>query len=338
MIDQHEHDQAMDDEADDAIIYNNNAPFGDTLKEKLAEHTRLYFINLNGFTLGKDGGTWHQVMETMSSIQADIAGFSELNKDVTQHTINKDMRDIAGKHFNCNRLRLASTSKQMATDYKPGGTAIMTINSTCSRTREHGTDRMGRWAYQKYAIKNNKRLLVVSCYQVGSEDTKGVTTARAQQAGIMIEESLRENLAHRVPLVSPRKAFRRDLLKFLKENQEDELLLIGDFNEVLGEDQTGMVKIQRELGLTDLMEYHHGVSNAPNSWIRGKNRIDFALGSKHVAKSLMKCGYARTVQSKFPCCCVATNLDACRSCHCTHSNCIFCIMVTNVLAKSFAIR
>jgi hypothetical protein len=74
-------------------------------------------------------------METMASIQADIAGISESNKDVTQHKINTDMRDIADKHFNCNRLRLASTPQQMAKEYKPGGTAIMTTNSTCSRTR-----------------------------------------------------------------------------------------------------------------------------------------------------------------------------------------------------------
>ena len=138
----------MDEEIADDTIYSNNAPFGDTLNEKLVDHTRLYFINLNGFTLGKDGGTWHQIMETMANIQADIAGFSELNKDITKHKINTDMRDMANKHFNCNRLRLASTTKQMAKEYKPGGTAIMTINSTCSRTREHGTDRMGRWAYQ----------------------------------------------------------------------------------------------------------------------------------------------------------------------------------------------
>jgi hypothetical protein len=286
-----ETDMDVTNDEQDHLIYANNKPFGDILKEKSTTDTRLYFINLNGFTLGKDGGTWHQVMETMSNIQADIAGFSELNKDVTQHQINKNMRDIAGKHFHCNRLRLASTPTQTAKEYKPGGTAILTINSTCSRAREHGIDRMGRWAYQKYAIKENKRLLVVSCYQVGSDDTKGTTTARSQQAGIILEESLCEDRAKRIPLLSPRKAFRRDLMKFLKENRDDELLLIGDFNEVLGEEQTGMVKIQRELGLTDLMDHHHGVSNAPNSWIRGKNRIDFALGSKHVAKSLMKCGY-----------------------------------------------
>jgi hypothetical protein len=78
----------------------------------------------------------------------------------------------------------------------------------------------------------------------------------------------------------------KDLLTFLKKH------IFGDFNEVLlGEESRGMAQIQRELRLMDIMAYHHGIANHPNSWIRGKDRINFPLGTKHVAKSVTRCGY-----------------------------------------------
>ena len=34
-----------------------------------------------------------------------------------------------------------------ASDFKPGGSAIVTFGKTASRLKESGPDRMGRWSY-----------------------------------------------------------------------------------------------------------------------------------------------------------------------------------------------
>jgi hypothetical protein len=39
------------------------------------------------------------------------------------------------------------------------------------------------------------------------------------------------------------------------------------------------------------MDFHHGVADEPNTHISGSKRIDYALGTHHVASSISKCGY-----------------------------------------------
>jgi hypothetical protein len=56
-------------------------------------------------------------------------------------------------------------------------------------------------------------------------------------------------------LTDPRKAFRRDLGDFIRGQriQGKEILLIGDFNERIGEDPRGISRLAAQFELQDIM-------------------------------------------------------------------------------------
>ena len=93
-------------------------------------------------------------------------------------------------------------------------------------------------------------------------------------------------------VTNPRTAFRRDLLKALQtySNAGTLLLVLGDFNEPLGQDPEGMSKIAGELGLLDLMMSRHS-SSPPATYARGSNCLDYALSSPEVCEALRSSGY-----------------------------------------------
>lgn len=53
---------------------------GDILDEyPTSDITRIYIQNINGVCWNKDGGKWPYICEVVTTIQADLACFSELN-------------------------------------------------------------------------------------------------------------------------------------------------------------------------------------------------------------------------------------------------------------------
>jgi NaMN:DMB phosphoribosyltransferase len=80
-----------------------------------------------------------------------------------------------------------------------------------------------------------RRITIDSAYQVVSDVVvRGTTTAAAQQQSLLIQRN--------DAIQAPGKAFRRDLAGYLQECKSagDEIMLLGDFNEVMGEDPEGM--------------------------------------------------------------------------------------------------
>jgi hypothetical protein len=83
------------------------------------------------------------------------------------------------------------------------------------------------------------------------------------------------------------------------KNQNEELLLAGDFNKALGTNVSGMTKLCADLGLVDLMQSHHDGTDTTPTYVRGNTRIDYVLATPHVAAACTACGY-KTFQHRFP--------------------------------------
>ena len=94
------------------------------------------------------------------------------------------------------------------------------------------------------------------------------------------------------PICAPRKAFKRDLKAFATEclTAGQKILIVGDFNEVLGAEIDGMSKIAADLNLIDVMKYRHQDS-FPATYSRGKSRLDYGLATQHIANTMTRCGY-----------------------------------------------
>lgn len=125
---------------------------------------------------------------------------------------------------------------------------------------------------------------MVSAYQVVTDVARGGTnTVTTQQYSLLLQEQD----ATKAP-----RAFRRDLKVFLHQckNQGDELILVGDFNEAMGEDAEGMVSVARSLDLIELMGARHNYA-APATYSRGRKCLDYGFATATVCAALTSCGY-----------------------------------------------
>jgi exonuclease III len=287
---EHNDDEADEHNTHDHTTLSDNAPFGDVLAPKSPDHTRTYFINLNGLQFDSHGGKWNQTCEALNASQIDIAGFAELNQDTQQHSVYTTLQKVCSKHFNHHHLTLSTTPIKAITTYKPGGTALLTVDNTNARIRTSGRDKLGRWAFSTYATKNNGRLLIVSAYQVCEDSSQGTFTAASQQRSLLHMTSIANGSQERQ---CPRTAFRQDLQHFIQEHQKvgSDILLIGDFNEELGDPSSGMSHLTNECDLRDVFASRHSTSQSPSTYIRGQRRLDYALASPRVLESIQSCGY-----------------------------------------------
>ena len=67
-------------------------------------------------------------------------------------------------------------------------------------------------------------------------------------------------------------------------------MLIGDFNEVMGDDPDGMTSIVHKLGLFDMMSSRHS-HQPPVTYSRGRRCLDYGLATPLVIQAITRCGY-----------------------------------------------
>ena len=264
-----------------------NEPWGDQITEKLTNITRVYCINLNGMTLDSRGGKFDTVCRCVKEVQADIFCGQEHKLDTTQHSVRTILFDTISQHWQRNRLVLGTSPIEFKTQSKPGGTMIFTTGALTSRVIKQVRDKWGRWVIQELRGQNNRKLVVMTVYQPiekgGSQ--LGKITVEAQQISLLRQTN--------DTLSTPRAAFRRDLLHCIKQYQQEsyDILITGDFNEVLGNERDGMSQIVSETGLIDLMAAHHPADPPPATYARGQKRLDYALASPNVQAAVKAAGY-----------------------------------------------
>ncbi|KAI2490363.1 hypothetical protein MHU86_24203 [Fragilaria crotonensis] len=195
------------------------------------------------------------------------------------------MFDTAKQHWERNRLVLGTSPISFTTQFKPGGTMVMTVGSLTGRLCKQERDKWGRWSSQIYQGHAGRKIAIISAYQpIVKGGTAGKITVAAQHLSLLMQSE--DNTTN------PRVAFRRDLSRWLTDYQQQgyEILLIGDFNEPLGTDPDGMSKIAGDHRLMDIMARRHS-SEPPATYARGSRRLDYALASAHICNALVRAGY-----------------------------------------------
>ncbi|KAI2489890.1 hypothetical protein MHU86_24705 [Fragilaria crotonensis] len=169
--------------------------------------------------------------------------------------------------------------------YKPGGTFMITLGDATGRMRDRYVDKWGRWVSQSFIGRAGRIVTIVSAYQVVTDTpvTGGITAASQQYSLLMQTQD---------SVIHPRRAFRRDLKRYLIgcKNAGHELLVMGDFNEDIGQEADGMIAVMQSLGLIDIMRQQHAL-HLPVTYARGQKRLDYVLGTAAVATAVQKAGY-----------------------------------------------
>ena len=164
---------------------------------------------------------------------------------------------------------------------------MVSTNSLSSRMIQMGDDSLGRWTYQTYQGKRNIRVTIFSIYQVVDSATAlhGNLTVASQQHAML--------LAANDPLTDPRQAFCRDIQVAVQKFQSEghDIIIVGDFNEVLGENQSGITQVATGCQLVDVMTAKHPGMPHPATFMRGRTRIDYVLASQRVSQAVRFCGY-----------------------------------------------
>jgi len=264
--------------------YRTNQPWGDTIGDRGPNITRIYSLNVNGLSIDRRGGRFDDLCKVAKEVKADVICGQEHNLDTTRFHVRSVLYDTARQHWDRSRLILGTTPIPFDTNYKPGGTMILSTGDITGRIITQHHDKWGRWTSQTFRGAGSTNLTVISAYQVVTDNPlTGLTTAASQQRSILIQSN---------DMTTPRRAFKRDLRAFLRERkgQGDELLIVGDFNEAFSSELDGMSQIAAEFQLLNLMQTRHQ-GRLPATYSRGRKCLDYGLASPKVAIALRRCGY-----------------------------------------------
>ena len=161
----------------------------------------------------------------------------------------------------------------------------LAINDIVARLKTTGADELGRWTYQTFGGRGDRALTIITVYQVCKKSTtKGKSTAADQQYSIHRQQNEKN--------ADPRFQFRLALTKFIKacRTRQETLLVVGDFNEVIGKNKRGLSKICFDCGISDVMAHFHDLPQFA-TYARGSSRIDHALASDDLLDFIIACGY-----------------------------------------------
>ena len=264
---------------------------GDILTEQKPQTTtRCYFQNLNGIGWNSEGGEWPAICQAMAAIHVDIFCCAEINRDVKQPKVSEKISSINKRHFQHHRYVASTSTWKPKSTYKPGGTAIMVVQATTTLVQSTTRDRMGRWAATTLSGINNTGVTIISAYQVCQTKITGKNTAANQQISQLIEEASRQS---EIARLNPREAFIRDLHQFIRQQQQNgnQILLLGDFNEEMGSGNSGIANLSIECGLIDIFGIRLGTATNPSTWQRGNKRLDYALASPGILPLIKAAGY-----------------------------------------------
>jgi hypothetical protein len=262
--------------------------WGDFLGPKDPNHLRIYLQNPNRISAKDDFVDFQYLCQALFSNDVDIFGLSETGLDWKQHGPRSRCRQIMDDFWQHTRLITSTSSIASDTYTQFGGTCTGVTGKWSGRISEQGMDShgLGRWSYVSITGKNGRQVLITTVYQAckASISTIGSKTAYAQQWHLIRQEG------DRMP--DPRKRFIQDLDAFLEPHyaKGTEILLIGDFNETLGDSLQGLDSIVDKYGLLDLMPYHHGLDGELETYARGTKRLDYALGTQELAESIVRIG------------------------------------------------
>jgi exonuclease III len=152
------------------------------------------------------------------------------------------------------KIFTCSSEEEWTRQWKPGGTLLGITGNLAGRVRKHHLDKYGRWIQVELLERDGRAVTVLCAYQVVQEKGQhGPRTTYSQQVRMMRMEGTTDP--------NPRKAFIRDLKKTVKQLAQDDhdIILMGDFNELIGDKPDEMASVMSAGCLTDTYCFRHGI-------------------------------------------------------------------------------
>ena len=271
IIDKDEHTyQVIDHDKNEA-----DAIGGDIYTAKADNSIRISGCNPNGIKVQNLKSHIQHSLDLDINIQC----YSEVNANVQHPKVGKAFFEIPKSMDQTVKATWCTSEFQTESEFKPGGTGIMTNGTSSSRIKESGKDKLGRWTYQVLEGTTNHDVVIFSVYQCCISSSAGMKTAHRQQRVLLSEMDTTGNN-------DPRKHFGIDLKatirKLSKKYKNIRPIIVGDWNEECTSNSIPM-EICHEFGLVDIFHRLYPHQENFNTYNRGSRRIDFALAPPEIA-------------------------------------------------------
>ncbi|OEU19894.1 hypothetical protein FRACYDRAFT_235957 [Fragilariopsis cylindrus CCMP1102] len=274
-------------------ITQENLPFGhicdDVAIGNDTPYVRVYCQNVCGI-YDRDGIGLDSAFNEMKKAGADIFTFNETHGDESnalarRATKMSKQRMWRDNNEDCKILHSSSTAPVLSFT-KPGGNMVGITGSLVGRIRETITDPYGRWCGYTLIGKDNKEIMVLTAYNVSQHKNAkvGDDTLYNQQTALYKLKDIRDP--------DPKKLFIEDLTALVKKArmEDKDIILTGDFNELVGDDPNGMVKVISAGGLTDAHSHQHGIVDI-TTYTRGVKRLDYVFVTPRLVDHILRSGY-----------------------------------------------
>ncbi len=269
----------------------NNDHWGDPIPTPKPLNTfRILSKNVNTLSTKIEYLPWKAASTTISDTQADAITLQETNLSWNQShqcTIQKILQHPSSQAL----IATASSSKISKTPHQPGGTLQAVVGDWATRVVQHGTDitGLGHWSYLEMHGKNDKCYIILSGYQVCTNQKfdLGSNNMYNQQFCIL------HQLGNTNP--NPCNQFLEDIISLIKQwqaSQKADLICI-DANENINYSSrsNSINQIFQETDLVDLHRHEHQNTTKPATYNRGTKSIDLCAGSPEFRDAIIAAWY-----------------------------------------------
>jgi hypothetical protein len=220
-------------------VTQDNLPLGhacdDIAIDDDTPYTRVYCQNVSGI-FDREGIGLDSAFNEIKQASADIFTFNKTHGDELNAIARKALRLSKQRMWKDNnedcKIVHSSSNAPVINFTKPGGKLVGITGSLVGRIRETISDPSGRWCGYTIIGKDTKEIMIITAYNVSQyKNAKvGEDTLFNQQIALYKLQNVRDP--------DPKKIFIEDLaILVTKARKEDkDIILTGDFNELLGDD------------------------------------------------------------------------------------------------------
>jgi hypothetical protein len=274
-------------------VTSENLPFGhacdDTAIDDDTPYVRVYCQNVSGI-FDREGIGLDSAFKEIKQAGADIFTFNETHGDESNAAARRALkmskqRSWKDTNEDCKIVHSSSTAPVLNFT-KPGGNLVGITGSLVGRIRDTITDPYGRWCGYTLIGRDTKEIMVLTAYNVSQHKNAkvGEDTLFNQQIALYKLNNIRDP--------DPKQIFIEDLINIVKEarKEDKDIILTGDFNELIGDDTRGMLRVLQAGELTDTHEHQHGTVDI-TTYTRGIKRLDYVFATPRLIKHVLRSGY-----------------------------------------------
>jgi hypothetical protein len=238
-------------------------------------HTDIRLISHNINTLSTTTNIeLETTLNAYKEFDPTVLGLQECNRNWANYNQTElPLRTVLTRRWPGAKVVTAHNKEEcFSGPHQPGGVAQIILQKLTGRITSHGSDHMGRFAWQQLLLDGSRHLLLITAYRVTQDTITGCgpTTSAMQQ--------WRKLRAQGIEHPNPRQQMLDDLKAFIQPHVNDghEVIVMLDANSSTQE--TNFAQFIDDSGLHDLMATYLPDVHPP-TYQCGTTKIDHILGT-----------------------------------------------------------